>query len=72
VIANSFLVFGIGALAGDARRLHQLYASDAAQRLRVRPPRDCLVVEILETVKPDPEVVEACRRLKQHGYVLAL
>ena len=35
------------------------------------PPRS-VVVEILESVKPDKEVVEACRRLKQAGYSIAL
>src|SRR5579872_2349786 len=35
-------------------------------------PRDLVVVELLENIKPDTEVVDACRRLKQGGYLLAL
>jgi c-di-GMP-related signal transduction protein len=35
-------------------------------------PPESVVVEILETVKPDQEVIEACRRLKQAGYSIAL
>jgi EAL and modified HD-GYP domain-containing signal transduction protein len=35
-------------------------------------PRDTVVVEILETVKPDEEVVDACRLLKQDGFLIAL
>jgi c-di-GMP-related signal transduction protein len=35
------------------------------------PPKS-VVVEILETVKPDQEIVEACRGLKQAGYSIAL
>jgi c-di-GMP-related signal transduction protein len=35
-------------------------------------PRDQIVVELLETIKPDKEIVDACRRLKQEGYLLAL
>ena len=35
-------------------------------------PPNSVVVEILETIKPDQEVVEACRRLKQAGYTIAL
>jgi c-di-GMP-related signal transduction protein len=35
-------------------------------------PRDTVVVEILETVKPDQEVVDACRLLKQEGFLIAL
>ena len=35
-------------------------------------PRDFVVVELLENVTPDAEVLAACRRLKQKGYLLAL
>jgi len=35
------------------------------------PPKS-VVVEILETVEPDQEIVDVCRRLKQAGYTLAL
>jgi c-di-GMP-related signal transduction protein len=35
------------------------------------PPKS-VVVEILETVEPDQDVVDACRRLKQAGYSIAL
>jgi len=35
------------------------------------PPQRC-VIEILESVEPRPEILEACRRLKEHGYQLAL
>ena len=35
------------------------------------PPKS-VVVEILETIKPDQEVIDACRRLKQAGYMIAL
>lgn len=35
-------------------------------------PRDQVVIELLETIEPDDEVVDACRRLKENGYLLAL
>ena len=35
------------------------------------PPKS-VVVEILETVEPDQDVIDACRRLKGKGYLLAL
>lgn len=37
----------------------------------VLSPERC-VVEILETVQPEAEVMEACRELKKNGYTLAL
>ncbi|MBU4525424.1 MAG: HDOD domain-containing protein [Desulfomicrobium sp.] len=35
-------------------------------------PADQCVVEILETVTPEPEVIDACLELKKRGYALAL
>jgi c-di-GMP phosphodiesterase len=37
----------------------------------ILPPEQC-VVEILETVMPEPEVMRACHELKKRGYTLAL
>lgn len=35
-------------------------------------PRNFLVVEILETVNPSEEVLDACRKLKKQGYLLSV
>jgi len=35
-------------------------------------PPELVVVELLETIVPDTAVIEACRRLKKKGYLLAL
>jgi EAL and modified HD-GYP domain-containing signal transduction protein len=35
-------------------------------------PRDSVVIEILETIKPDMEVIAACANLKRDGFMLAL
>ncbi|WP_308735082.1 EAL and HDOD domain-containing protein [Humidesulfovibrio sp.] len=35
-------------------------------------PREICVVEVLETITPTPEMIAALRRLKEHGYVIAL
>ncbi len=35
-------------------------------------PPDKVVIEILETVPPDPEVLAACERIRQLGYAVAL
>lgn len=35
-------------------------------------PAERAVIEILETVDPEPEIIAACRRLKAAGYLLAL
>jgi EAL and modified HD-GYP domain-containing signal transduction protein len=35
-------------------------------------PPDRVVAEILESIQPDDEVIDACRQLKQDGYLIAL
>jgi len=35
-------------------------------------PQDFVVLEVLENIAPDSEVVDACRRLRKSGYMLAL
>jgi EAL and modified HD-GYP domain-containing signal transduction protein len=35
-------------------------------------PPDKIVIEILETVRPDQEILSACHKLQQQGYALAL
>lgn len=35
-------------------------------------PSDRTVVEVLEDIEPDDEVIAACRRVKEEGYLLAL
>lgn len=35
-------------------------------------PPEMAVVELLEVIRPDEEVLRACRKLKDHGYTLAL
>src|ERR1700680_125647 len=35
-------------------------------------PPNSVVVEILENIKPDQEIFDACQRLKQAGYMIAL
>jgi len=35
-------------------------------------PREICVVEVLETITPTPEMITALRRIKEHGYIIAL
>jgi EAL and modified HD-GYP domain-containing signal transduction protein len=72
VIANSFFVFGIGSLTGDARAFINFTRETILNDYAYALPRDALIVEILESVTPDPDVIAACTRLKQSGYILAL
>lgn len=35
-------------------------------------PKDTLVIEILETIEPTEEILNACRELREQGYLIAL
>jgi len=72
VIANAFTELGIGDALGHCRGFinvdEAFLFSDVLELL----PREAVVLEILETVPPTPEVVARCRELKEAGFTLAL
>ncbi|SHJ28382.1 EAL and modified HD-GYP domain-containing signal transduction protein [Malonomonas rubra DSM 5091] len=72
VIANSSLLFGLNEMSGGAKVFinctHKVLVEDFMTVL----PKEQAVVEVLEHVTPDAAVIDACRRLKQQGYILAL
>jgi c-di-GMP-related signal transduction protein len=72
VIINSFLNIGIDQLSGG--RPCFINFTETLLKLKVPtyfPPRE-IVVEILETVQPSPEIIAICRELRQLGYKVAL
>ncbi len=72
VIDSSLSVFGLDALTAGKRAFIN-FTRDVllGEHAYLLPPRQT-IVELLETVEPDEHVLDACRRLKQAGYVLAL
>lgn len=72
VIVASLIDIGLDELAGNTRVFINFTANllkgDAASVL----PPERVVIEVLEDVRPEPEVIEACRRLKRLGYTIAL
>jgi c-di-GMP-related signal transduction protein len=68
---ESLLLFGIERLTQGRRAL-----TNCTRRFLIRDtaamlPKDRVVLEILESVRPDDKVLAACRRLKQAGYPIA-
>lgn len=72
LVRNSFLVLDFDNLTDGTRGFinftQDLLEADIPQIL----PKEKVVVEILETVEATDLVIEACRRLKREGYILAL
>ena len=72
VIVDSTMLFDLQMLTGNAKAFINVDLS-ALQRgaARVLPPNR-VIIEILETIAPTPEVVQLCKDLCASGYVLAL
>jgi c-di-GMP-related signal transduction protein len=73
VIADSATLYDLQTLIGPSAKA--FINADQPALLRGAPrilPPHRIVVEILETVAPSPEVIEACAELCNAGYVLAL
>lgn len=71
VITDGFLIGSADIKPGQRLLVnfpHKLLLDDSAMAL---PPTVC-VVEVLETVRPTPEVLESLDRLKKSGFTLAL
>ncbi len=72
VIANSFLLFGIDEMTAGRPAFLNCTRKVLVEDLATSLPKQHVVIEILEDVEPDDEVMAACRRLKEMGYILAL
>ncbi|MBP9200083.1 MAG: HDOD domain-containing protein [Gemmatimonadales bacterium] len=66
------LGFGLDALLGDKLGFVKVAHDVLMQELYLVLPRERTVLELVETVEPSAEVLEACRALKSAGYRLAL
>lgn len=72
VIADSGMLLGTESITGGKKAFINVTRDVLLNELVILLPKDLTVVEILETVDPDPEVIAACQKLKQAGYLLAL
>src|ERR1700685_826719 len=72
VLANSLLVIGMDNLVGTRKAFVNFGRGPLLQGWYASLPRESTVIELLETVEPDAEVLEACRNLREQGYQLAL
>ena len=72
VIVNSFLLLGIETLTTGKKAFINFTANSLKNHLPGILPKELLAVEILEDVCPDAEIINACKKLKQDGYLLVL
>lgn len=69
---DSSLLMGLDVLCDGRRAFVNCTRDTLIKGLVTLLPSTSTVVEILETVPPDPDVIAACRTLKEQGYLIAL
>ena len=72
VIANAFTSFGIERLVGDRPAFVNLGRDLLIDEIEFPLPPEHLVIEVLETVVPEPAVLETLERLRSRGLSIAL
>ncbi len=72
VIANSHLLFSLEEMTGRTKAFINCTRRVLLEDLMTTLPQQQAVVEVLEDVVPDADLIAACRRLKEKGYILAL
>jgi c-di-GMP-related signal transduction protein len=72
VITGTFLTLGFDALTDDKLAYVNFTESLLLKGVPQLLPKDQLVIEILETVEPTAEIINACTALKVAGYTIAL
>lgn len=70
--ADNLFLFGIERLTAGRRAFFNCTRDFLVRDFTSILPPDRVVLEILETIEPDEEIADACRRLKKAGYVIAL
>jgi len=71
-LLDTLLLFGIEELTKGKKMFLNFSKKVLLSEVALALPKDTLVIELLETIEPQPEVVEICRKLKKSGYMLAL
>ncbi|MDB8558234.1 EAL and HDOD domain-containing protein [Turicibacter sanguinis] len=72
VIVNAFQNFGIDKLTDQLPAFINFTEKLIYEEIGTLFSKDILVIEILETVRPTPELLNRCRELKNKGYKIAL
>jgi EAL and modified HD-GYP domain-containing signal transduction protein len=72
VLTDSFSVFGMSTLTSGKRGFINITRDILLKDYLFLIPKDEVVLEILENIQPEPQVIDACKRLKKAGYILAM
>lgn len=72
VMVNTFLELGIDHIAGNAHAFLNLTGTFFQSRQYEVLPKKNVILEVLESIEPTPQVLEALIKARQDGYQIAL
>jgi EAL and modified HD-GYP domain-containing signal transduction protein len=72
VLSNTFFVIGMDNLLGGNRSFINFTQNLIIRKIPLLLPKQTTVVEILESVQPTPDLIEACQEISRKGYTIAL
>ncbi len=72
VLGNTFFNIGIDALSGGKKSFINFTENLLVKKIPLLLPTGETVIEILETVRPTPELIAACQEMVKKGCTLAL
>ncbi|MBW1723122.1 MAG: HDOD domain-containing protein [Deltaproteobacteria bacterium] len=72
LLSNSFFTIGIEKITGRKLAFINFTEKLIIKRVPLLFPRERIVVEVLENVRPSVEVIDACDEVKKKGYEIAL
>ena len=72
VMQNAFLEIGLDQIVGEHKAYINVTPSFILGKWYQALPKDQVVLEILETIQPDPDILDALSELSKAGYTIAL
>jgi EAL and modified HD-GYP domain-containing signal transduction protein len=72
VLVTAFTDIGIEAITGGKKAFVNFTKDLLLNETPMLVSNNVLIVELLENIEPSPEVIQACKRLKDRGYLIAL
>ena len=72
VLVDALMSFGLDRLVGAQRAFVNMDTASLVAELPLSLPPQRVVIEVLETVAPEPQVLAALRHLRERGYRIAL
>jgi EAL and modified HD-GYP domain-containing signal transduction protein len=72
LLSNTFFTIGLDTLSGGRKTFVNFTQNLLEKKVPLLLPKETVVVEILEDVKPSPDLIAACAEMAARGYALAL